>query len=302
MADKMFVAADIEHVWYRDSDVEGPTAIILGGVHGNERAGAKIIRRMLSGEFEVPLERGKLIIALGNVAAVRANTRFIEENLNRQFRNTRAKADPTTLSYEGRRAQALMPILKEADGSLDLHAFRQADGNPFIITEPRGFAAARAIGAANISSGWSAIEAGGTDGFMEENGKIGLCYELGQLQDLKCGVPRGERGVLRFLDHMQLIESAGEPEHVNPRYVHADKAILATRDFAWGPSFPYKSFQPLQPGELIASNGLTSSDDIYAGPNQVIIFPSSESAPEPNAEMFNLGTIFSPRIADTNRR
>lgn len=298
MADKNFSPGDIEQVWYRDSDVPGPTALILGGIHGNERPGIEVVKRMISGEFNVPLERGRLIVALGNLAAIDANVRWVDTNLNREFRELdeeeleRQAARP---AYEVNRAQALMPVLNEAGSSLDLHAFRQKDSKPFIISEPRGFQAASSIGVPYVSSGWSTIERGGSDGYMDEQSKTGLCYELAQLEDLKQGIPRGEQGVLRFLEHMQLIEMTRDRrEMITPQFIHATKAVLAQPGFTWGPGYPYRSFQALRVGELIAQNGVDPDDAIHAGDRQVIIFPSSDAAPKPGDEMFNIGTIIEP--------
>lgn len=300
MADTKFTAGDVEQVWYRDSDVPGPTALILGGVHGDERAGVELVRNLISGEFEVPLERGRLIVALGNLAAIEAGVRFVDTNLNREFKTPTDLAleeQDANPSYEFSRAQALIPVLDEAGAALDLHGFRALDGKPFIITEERGFPVARALGAGIISSGWSSIEPGGTDGYMDSQGKIGLCYELSPLADVANGVPRGERGVLRFLEHIGVNESSGKLEpQTEPMFVHATNAVLARPGFAWGPNYPYASFQPLEAGELVAHNGPSPEDDVVAGKDQVIIFPSTDRHPNPNDEMFNLGTVISPSL------
>lgn len=298
MADKNFQHGDIEQTWYLDSDVPGPTAAILGGIHGNELAGIEVIKRMISGEFNVPLEQGKLIVALGDLAAINGGVRFVDTNLNREFHAVtdedfaNQEANP---SYEFQRAQALKPVLDEADSALDLHGFRPIDGSPFIITEPRGFLAAQAIGVPYISSGWSTIEPGGTDGYMEAQQKLGLCYELSQLEDLKRGIPRGEQGVLQFLEYTQLIEMVRDRiPSVKPTFVHATQAVLARPGFTWGSGYPYKSFQTLKPGELIARNGSSPKDAIHAGQDQVIIFPSTDSHPHRGDEMFNLGNVIEP--------
>jgi predicted deacylase len=300
MTDKQFIPGDVEQVWYRDSDVPGPTALILGGVHGNELPGTEIVKRMVSGELDIPLERGKLIVAIGDVAAIHAGVRLIDSNLNRQFRtltDDEQERQATKPDYEVGRAQVLLPVLAETDAALDLHAFKPTpNAAPFIITEPRGFDAARAIGTPYISSGWATIEANGTDAYMEELGKVGLCYELAEYEDLKCGIPRGEAGVRRFLEHMQLIAMSQDshPDYSNPQFVHATAGVLAKPGFRWSSNAPYSSFQRLKPGESIAYNGTEPEDAITAGENQVIIYPSMKVQPDIGDEMFNLGTIIEP--------
>jgi predicted deacylase len=307
--DKRFQETDTEQVWILDSDVPGPTIIFLGGVHGNERAGIEIIKQMVSGEFPIRLLRGKLMAVLGNVAAIEANVRFTEggTNLNREFTNVpkNPAIKATSLSTEPRRAKELKPYLLQADAAVDFHGFRQIDGRPYIITEPRGFRAALIVsqaGAEYISSGWGGpegIEQGGTNDFMERQGKVGLSVELSQLEDLEKGVPLGEEIALRFLQYMDMIDPVFDSAHGKttrePTFVHATKAVLAKPDFRWGPNFPYHSFQRVD-YQFIARNGPNSSDQIFAGPNQVIIFPSSDEQPKPGDEMFNLGTIIKPSI------
>ncbi len=295
MAESRFVGTDIDSVWIYDSGTPGPTAMVEGGVHGDERAGIETVKQLVSGEFPLTLERGKLIVALGNLAAIEANVRLFKgrPNMNRMFRSLTPQEnemDFKDLPYEIKRAQSLLPYMNKAGSLLDLHGFRQHDGKPFIITETRGFEAARAVGAPYISSGWSIIEAGGTDGYMEEQGNVGLCFELSQLEDLAKGIPNGRQGVLNYLGYLQLIEYQPKPLHAQPTYVHATKAVLAQEGFRWRPGPLFQSFQRLTPGELIAQNGTKADDAIYAGLDQVIIFPSDE-APNPGDEMFNLGTL-----------
>ncbi len=63
------------------SDVPGPTVVILGGVHGNETCGVKALPAL----SQVSLQRGKLILLYGNPLAIEQNVRFVEYNLNRLF-------------------------------------------------------------------------------------------------------------------------------------------------------------------------------------------------------------------------
>lgn len=73
----------------------GPLIICIGGIHGNELAGVKaldLILKMLEVEpitnpnFEF---RGKLVAVRGNLAAIKAGKRYIDKDLNRNFRKTR---------------------------------------------------------------------------------------------------------------------------------------------------------------------------------------------------------------------
>lgn len=61
-----------------------PTLIVLGGLHGNEPAGVRAAERLLAwlGEARPPL-RGRLVALAGNLEALAAGRRYIDQDLNR---------------------------------------------------------------------------------------------------------------------------------------------------------------------------------------------------------------------------
>ena len=72
-----------------ESEIEGPLLICLGGIHGNEPAGVRaiqIVTTLLENEADVNPDfsfRGRLVGIIGNKSALRANQRYIAEDLNR---------------------------------------------------------------------------------------------------------------------------------------------------------------------------------------------------------------------------
>ncbi len=290
MARLHFEAADQEQVWIGDSGEPGPTAVILGGIHGSEVSGVQVIdglRQSLS------VDAGRVILVKGNPRAIETGIRQTEVNLNRQFRELTSEEqlrDPKDLPYEVRRAQELMPVLELGDSSLDIHGYSRPDGTPFIITERNGFAVAQSIGAPIISSGWAEAEPGGTDAYMYALGRIGLCYEVGWNGAPEAGRKRGLAAVSRFLGTSGLIELTGAPLDGKPRYIQTLHAVIAG-EHGLDMSGAYHSFERLQPGEIIAWNG---AEPIYAKENQVIIFPpdADHLRQEPGEEAFNLGQEF----------
>jgi succinylglutamate desuccinylase len=121
----------------------GPSMIVLGGIHGNEPAGVKAARRVLSLlERERPELAGEVVFLAGNLTALRAGVRFIHTDLNRHWkpetitrlREQAAKGE----SVEDRELRELLGALAGvADGAsgelffLDLHT-SSADGPPFV--------------------------------------------------------------------------------------------------------------------------------------------------------------------------
>jgi len=120
----------------------GPALVAVGGLHGNEPAGAEALRRVLVALDEDGLVlQGRFIAVRGNPVALRNGERFVDADLNRHWardrvrRIVRGDADPTVA--EDGDVLALSRIigsaLAEAEGSayvLDLHT-TSGDSAPF---------------------------------------------------------------------------------------------------------------------------------------------------------------------------
>lgn len=84
--------------------------LVIGGMHGNETLGLEVVK----------LFQSKPVLAidtlLANEQAIKANSRFIEQDLNRTF-----PGDGTSKAYEPRRAAEILKIAKKYDVVLDFH-------------------------------------------------------------------------------------------------------------------------------------------------------------------------------------
>lgn len=122
--------------------------IVVGSIHGNEPAGAKaleqIVRRLVMEGPGVSLARGDLLALVGNVAALEAGARFIDEDLNRQWspervESLRARSVAELATSEDRERKALVAEIERgfalARGPvvlLDLHT-TSGEGKPFAV-------------------------------------------------------------------------------------------------------------------------------------------------------------------------
>ncbi len=150
-----------ETPWHRvESGEPGPIVMIVGGVHGNEPAGARAAEQIR----HWPLKRGELIvIPRANVAGLRARMRFVPNrppatrDLNRNFPKTDEKNETA-----GVLAGAIWSLAKERkpDWLLDLHEgtdFHQINkksvGSSIIPTKGEGMedAVRKALGAVNAT-------------------------------------------------------------------------------------------------------------------------------------------------------
>lgn len=84
--------------------------LVIGGMHGNETLGLEVVR----------LFRSNPVLAvhtlLANEQAIRANSRFVGQDLNRSF-----PGDITSRAYELRRAAEILERAKRFDVVLDFH-------------------------------------------------------------------------------------------------------------------------------------------------------------------------------------
>lgn len=90
--------------------------LVIGGLHGNEPLGIEVCKKLE--KLKLPY----IDVLYGNKMAIRANRRFIEEDLNRVFPGSKK-------SYEGRRAKQIMKICERYDFVIDFHNTNCPDNN-----------------------------------------------------------------------------------------------------------------------------------------------------------------------------
>lgn len=111
---------------------------IVGGTHGNELTGIKLIQKWRDNRERVARDNLAVSLEYGNPRAIEAKVRFIDEDLNRAFHIEDLKADPTA-SWESRRAHEINEQLgpkfnhPKADVIIDLHTTTSNMGNTIII-------------------------------------------------------------------------------------------------------------------------------------------------------------------------
>lgn len=84
--------------------------LVIGGMHGNEPLGPQIVKLFRANPA------GGVDTALANEAAIKANQRYINNDLNRSFPGDRSSSD-----YEIARAAELLDLTKTYDLVLDFH-------------------------------------------------------------------------------------------------------------------------------------------------------------------------------------
>ena len=88
----------------RHAEAGFKTVFIVGGTHGNERTGVMLVRRWQRDPTPVRREMFTTRLLTANPEAIRRNTRFVHQDLNRSFGAPRPEAAAAE-SYEIRRAR-----------------------------------------------------------------------------------------------------------------------------------------------------------------------------------------------------
>jgi predicted deacylase len=103
-----------------------PRVAVVGGIHGDEPAGERIVER-LADTLESEAVRGTVQLIVANEPALAAGTRFTDTDLNRAF-----PGDDHSELYEAALAARLVQLLQGADAVLALHTSHSAPP-PFAI-------------------------------------------------------------------------------------------------------------------------------------------------------------------------
>ena len=268
--------------WDRGS--EGPTLLVLAGIHGNEPAGIAAVQRVLAElqQRNVAL-RGRVIALAGNLTALAAGRRYLARDLNRgwlpEALTELTARDPAQDSPEDAQQRDLLQrfaaVVDAARGPVvfvDLHT-SSADGPPFLCLadtiENRDLALATGV---PIILGIEETIDGASLEWFTSRGIVAIAVEGGRHQHPDT-VGNHEAvlwlvlGYLGMVDEPQL-QAGRHREHLRQATVGVPQiveiahrhAITVEDRFVMAPGFG--NFQPVQKGMLLAhdKNGEIRAD------------------------------------------
>ena len=251
-------------IWQAEGGQAGTHIVVLGGVHGDEMTGVQVVNtlRDIFEKGERRIEKGKLTLILGNEEAIRIGKRGTtdERNLNRMFSDEHLTG-PILDFYESRRAHELVPILKSADISIDIHS-TSVQTLPFLpcAFSPRHEKIYRWFDAKIILSDPDFVLGGQrstTDEYVDYCGGVGICFETGWAKDTG-RLPAVTSGILNILADQNLISVTKPlvpPKRLYKVYRLMRKIDLTETGFRYAKEFP-KSFQEVKKGDLIGYHGI----------------------------------------------
>lgn len=255
----------------------GPTSIILSGVHGNEKCGVEIFAKILP---NLKIENGRILFGYGNPRSIETDQRFIDANLNRIFKSDDLLSKNEKESYEYQRAQFLKNYLNKADALLDIHASSTPNSKPFVICEANAGEIIKFFPINLVVSGFDKVEPGGTDYYMNSIGKIGICVECGYLSNPESD-EIAEKSVFAFLKARGHVASDIDPKKQS--YVRMyDLYKTKTNNFTLSKSFD--DFEEVSEDQII---GIDGEKEVRAKKGSVILFARNQK--QIGSEAFLLG-------------
>lgn len=225
----MVTAMTIKVLTYKSLQ-PGPSLLLLGAVHGNEKCGTRALESLVTllNDGTLKLAKGSLtIIPICNPKAYAQDVRFVERNLNR-----RLYPKPEPKDYEDFLDPLLCPHLGEADYLLDLHSYA-SPGGPFAFLggkDAKETEFARALGAKFYVFGWQNayqnvkkqpaeekpdqhLESMGTTEYARDKGAKAITLECGH--HYNADAPRvGLIAALRAMTTLGLLETADLPAEI----------------------------------------------------------------------------------------
>ena len=280
------------------TDVEGPSLLIFGAVHGNEQSGTHAIRRWIARfeSGEARLKRGRLtMVPVANPKAFIKNEREGDRNLNRNFVPT-----DKPQNFEDHVVNTLAPLLESHDALLDLHSY-SGDGVPFAMTGPLNNtgslepfarqveeeAFAKAVGLPVIVQGWlevydKAVQASngairaehgiGTNEFMRSRGGYAITVESGSHADPEA-IEIADRCIAGVLSLLGMADVTVEPvpkyttHHMKDVFMRQHEGDKMTKDWV--------NFDPFKKGDLLATRA--DGTQITAPFDGCVIFPQLDA-------------------------
>ena len=170
-------------------------------------------------------------------------------------------------SYEYQRAQLLKKYLDQADALLDVHASNTPNSNPFIICTAQAEKIIPYLPARIVVTGFDQVQPGGTDCYMNSQGKIGICIECGYLKSKKA-TDLAEKSILAFLQARGHLPKKQHSKKEKQKFIHMSSLYL-TKTNSFTLSKPFADFEKIKKGQVIGTDG---QKKITATTDGVILF------------------------------
>lgn len=186
----------------------------------------------------------------GNIQAMERGVRQIDLNLNRMFRweETFTQSEKETVEYK--RSREIIPYLDLSVASLDLHSSPSIGSPAFIICEKNCSDVVKRFPFPIRCYGFAEMEPGGTDGYMNSRGKIGICVECGNHNDPDAS-DKALMSVQKFLEYFDMIEKKEVDLWETQQQIFTAKYAYITKTNNFRVVDVLADFEDIRKGQLI---------------------------------------------------
>lgn len=236
-----------------DSGIPGPVLTIIGGTHGDEICWVQAIDQIRD---ILQLKRWKLYLIYGNIEAIEQNTRQIDLNLNRMYRDDSTFSEWEKETVEYKRSREIIPYLDESIACLDLHSSPSIGSPVFIICEENCREVVRDFPFDTRCYGFTEMEPGGTDGYMNSRGKIGICVECGN-HNAPDAKNKALISIEKFLSSFDMIDCEKSEISQIPQQVYTARYAYKTITDSFRVVQVFADFEDVSAWQLIGYDGET---------------------------------------------
>jgi len=253
--------------------------MIIGGMHGNEPMGIKIIQQLKKDLKNTEIKNGELTLMIGNPVAAELNIRPIKNDLNRYFGESH-KSKENTDSYEEKRATEIKSMLKKVDILIDIHS-TNSPSPAFIYCEAskKHLNLAKEFTTEIIVSPDKNFRPpefnSSADNYIDRNGGIGITYETGHKDSNNFS--EVYENIINILNKLKIISTTTNNKHKNTlkkKHLIIYDHIVADNNFKFSKKF--KNFDQVTSGTEIATE---NSKPIITNKECYIIFPKQNIVP-----------------------
>ncbi len=271
-----------ESIWSVSGNEPGKILTVIGGTHGNELTGVKVVLELrgIILSHILKIDKGKFNLILGNPPAIaigQKRSSIYTQDLNRSYPTDLLTTQPNG-NFEDARARLIAPFLIESDVVIDLHSTTNPS-EPFLSCLDsrkheevyRWFTCDKVLTDPDFVTGGKSVT---TDEFTEAHGGIGICYETGEARDTS-RVDEVTENIINLMTDLKLVDrEAKSPPDINRQIFKLTESIIVTSEgFKFAEGWGNRSWETFDEGDVIAYHGEKPLMMKHKG---VLLFPKPE--------------------------
>ena len=228
------------------SQKQGKKVTIMWWIHGNEPTWYNTISRLLN---TLQIDCWEVTLIIANPEAIKANKRYLNQDLNRSFTNNTNTLDP----YEKVCIDTIKQELDNTDILLDLHNTVKNNSPRFILTEEQKTYSSL-FNVKYVVTWIHKTHPNSSDEYMYRNKKIWICIECGRIKDSEISnLNFAKESVLNFLCFTGNISDTPYKQYDNIKSIHVDYIYTSKKNFALHKVF--NDFEKVEIGEIMGRDG-----------------------------------------------